>query len=314
MDRMGGIEKKVEKEQPSSSQSQASKQVAKHSSRDYSLVNAEDLTEAMSGVLWFIPSSVPQGSEYAFNGKLGGCEKGTKNENDTELVLPEPSLTAQEQFFSALKIGNEDISLELLKNIDCNFRDKQGNTLVHSACYSNCYQVIEKLMDENISVNVQNYDGETPLHIACIQSVALVRILIKNGASVNVKNNKGATPLNKAHLDSAKVVKRLIDAGAEVNTKDINGDTPLHKACSNDISILKELLIHKPDINAVNNDGETPLLLTCSRFGLSEKAEALLQSGADFTIAGKNGNLPYDRASEIHDFPRRIINKMKIRN
>lgn len=61
---------------------------------------------------------------------------------------------------------------------------------------------MQLLLEENEDVNLQTYDGDSPLHIAC-------------------QNGHG------------RIVKLLLEKRANVNLQKRNGDSPLHVACRN---------------------------------------------------------------------------------
>ena len=53
------------------------------------------------------------------------------------------------------------------------------------------------LCDNKADVNVQDHDGDTPLHWAAIEGyLEICDLLIEHGADVNAVNIKGQTPLD----------------------------------------------------------------------------------------------------------------------
>ena len=60
-----------------------------------------------------------------------------------------------------------DIFMKRKNEIDLNIQDYEGNTGLHLAIIDNNYEVIAKIIDLNISLNLNicNLDGNTPLHI-----------------------------------------------------------------------------------------------------------------------------------------------------
>ncbi|XP_052063129.1 ankyrin repeat domain-containing protein 27-like [Mytilus californianus] len=120
----------------------------------------------------------------------------------------------------------------------------QGNIQIKLLCYdSNGFQ-------NDISVNIYNNEGMTPLHIACNSGNAdMVELLLKLKANIDLRNNKGETCLLMRH-----------------NAKDYRipeREDELHKACREGnekkvVSILEKTLdsdyINKDDIH-----GWTPL-------------------------------------------------------
>jgi len=67
-------------------------------------------------------------------------------------------------------------------------------------------------------VNVQNKDGNTPLHIAAQKRMrTVVRLLVAHGAALDQKNAKGQTPLAMAGRDTSddSVAQLLRELGAK---------------------------------------------------------------------------------------------------
>jgi len=118
--------------------------------------------------------------------------------------------------------------------------------------------------------NVDEIDRRTPLHEA--ETIEVVQKLIDNNASINAKDKTGATPLHiTAQMWGIDPLKCLVANGANVNEKDCDNNTPLH--CVGDFDPLfyqkypsdsfneccQILIMSGADLNAKNNFGQTPL-------------------------------------------------------
>ncbi|XP_064480364.1 serine/threonine-protein phosphatase 6 regulatory ankyrin repeat subunit A-like [Ornithodoros turicata] len=76
--------------------------------------------------------------------------------------------------------------------------DRNKNTPLLTACYSNNVHIARYLIEKGANVNHANDRGDTPLHIVCSSSspsLTLVEALLDAGAKVNVQNSLGLTPL-----------------------------------------------------------------------------------------------------------------------
>lgn len=58
---------------------------------------------------------------------------------------------------------------------------------------------LEKFQQQGGDFNIPDYDGRTPLHLACCEGhLETVRFLLKHGASVHASDRFNHTPLNNA--------------------------------------------------------------------------------------------------------------------
>jgi len=124
---------------------------------------------------------------------------------------------------------------------------------LHDAAYNGHPKIAQILIDEGVDVNVQDKEGNTPLHL-CFglgrgedDTFEDLQILINAGANVDVRNKTGETPLHWAMSSCQKnieAIKYLIQSGAKADIRDNDGNTPLE--CR--IVFEKELDIHSPEL------------------------------------------------------------------
>ena len=130
-------------------------------------------------------------------------------------------------------------ALEMIEEkVDINAKDKDGNTLLHTAAKAGNTATVWALIAKGAKVNAKNKGGYTPLHLAARKGHKdVATLLIDNKADIHAKNILGYTPLHlaarKGHKDA---VKALINAGANVQ------DALYHAAKQGDINVLKELI------------------------------------------------------------------------
>jgi ankyrin repeat protein len=120
-------------------------------------------------------------------------------------------------------------------------------------------ETIKHHLANGTDVNVQDFDGWTPLHWAAMEGhKKTAELLIANGADVNLKDNLGWTAL--LITDHKKIAELLIANGADVNLKNMDGNTPLqYAAMAGQTGIAKLLLIKEADLNTKNINGKRPL-------------------------------------------------------
>lgn len=156
---------------------------------------------------------------------------------------------------------------------------------------------IESGVDIDKVYNVDDADeAQTPLSWYASKdddkSLAIVRLLLKNGASVNYGNSTGVTPLMQAcHDGSEETAALLLKYNANVEAKDNDGRTAIFYAVTRHVSpsddFVKMLYKAGADLDAVNKFGHTPLTVTWSiqknnfRPIYRPDAKLLLELGAD---------------------------------
>ncbi|XP_052857593.1 histone-lysine N-methyltransferase EHMT2-like [Drosophila gunungcola] len=99
----------------------------------------------------------------------------------------------------AAELGHTDIvSFLLNQEADPNICDNDNNTVLHwSTLHNDGLDTIKVLLQAGADCNVQNVEGDTPLHIACRHSVTRMCIaLIANGADLMIKNKAEQLPFD----------------------------------------------------------------------------------------------------------------------
>lgn len=96
----------------------------------------------------------------------------------------------------------EGVKKQLRKGVDVNIQDKDGNAPLHWACYEGHTDIVKLLCEQDgIDLNIQNKWGDTPLHRACYnEHTDIVKLLCKQKEiDLNIQNNhQGWTPLHVA--------------------------------------------------------------------------------------------------------------------
>jgi hypothetical protein len=141
---------------------------------------------------------------------------------------------------------------------------ERGETQLHHCARKGLTTSVRRLLSiRNITVNVKDVNGETPLHWAAWKGhIEIARLLLQNGAEVNVKNNGGITPLHCAaehgHVD---ILHLLVENGADLEAQDVDGERALHWAVLHgNLPFIQELISrYHVDINARMNNGRTAL-------------------------------------------------------
>ena len=173
--------------------------------------------------------------------------------------------------------------------------------------------------------NVQDRDGDTPLHLASKGSYAsgfsdhpaAVRVLLQHGANLHRTNNSGETPLHVAVFTGVSaahvgVIKALLDAGARPSAVDGNGLTVLQRFSrhsENNGAIVRLLLQAGADPDRKDPRGDAPLhaaIKSGGSYGKAEVVEALLDGGANPCVRDARGSTPYHMSSELNRIHRAL--------
>jgi ankyrin repeat protein len=211
-----------------------------------------------------------------------------------------------ESLISVAASGKVDVVKRLLSaGAAVDVQDYNGKTPLYKAASRGNVEVVKRLLSAGADVNIQNDYGWTPLHKAASGgSVEIVKLLLSAGADVKIQNDYGDTPLHKAaSRGNVEVVKRLLSAGAAVDVQNnYNGETPLHRAASRgNVEEVKRLLSAGAEVNVRDDGDETPLHVAASE-GNEEVVKRLLSAGAAVDVQNNyNGETPLHRAAYIRD-------------
>ncbi|KAE8550828.1 hypothetical protein EYB25_007058 [Talaromyces marneffei] len=191
------------------------------------------------------------------------------------------------------KSDNLVSTVYLLRRAEVNLAAKnhEGQTLLHCMCGADTLQPslapggkrhidtkkllnasnnpIDRLpaVEVNDMIEVEDHQGQRPIHLAAACSEALVGWLIRRGATVTSRTHQG---------------RNLLHIAAEAKA-------------SNSIGLILENYKHeqqrKMAVNEADKDGRTPLHIAC-RAGRLESVILLLEAGADVTLADKERETP----------------------
>ena len=178
----------------------------------------------------------------------------------------------------------------ILQAINFFEKDKLNKKLFHIICEPHD-SILKDLIDQGIDINIQNDQGNTPLHF--VMNVKQMKLLLDAGANPNIQNKYGNTPLHTAR--SIDLMRLLLENGAikSINSQNIFGNTPLH--LPNTIEKTKLLLDAGANPNIQNEDGNTPLICNANR---KKTILLLLEAGADPYIKNHKNQIPSDFANK----------------
>ncbi|KAL8827955.1 MAG: hypothetical protein Q9170_006803 [Blastenia crenularia] len=196
----------------------------------------------------------------------GGADINAKDEDGQTVLL----CMAAEQSEKLAKWGIEIIDILLRTNLDLEVQDKDGRTALLWAAATGKETLAKLLLtgraQNNANIHATNYRGKTALHLGVERKsnrVALVKLLLENGANVHARSDGAWTPLhNAAEKGYEDVASLLVRWKADVNASTSSGMTALHWSARNGHIDVVKLLLQQPLIRIHRKDSfeETPML------------------------------------------------------
>uniref|UniRef100_A0A3Q2UR24 Nuclear factor of kappa light polypeptide gene enhancer in B-cells inhibitor, epsilon n=1 Tax=Fundulus heteroclitus TaxID=8078 RepID=A0A3Q2UR24_FUNHE len=209
-----------------------------------------------------------------------------------------------------LAIIHEDIfiSQELIDLFPKEVLDIQNNLYqspLHLATYLNLTDVVKGLMEKGASLELQDQDGNTPLHVACQhgQTDCVTEMTRDLPLSflvpvLQTQNWRGLACIHLAALNKQHhIMNLLMKKGADLNIQEgTAGKTALHLAVElHDITSVKMLLSMGANVDAPMFNGCTPLHLAVGRQD-AQIADLLCQFGADKMLRNMEDETALDLA------------------
>lgn len=178
-------------------------------------------------VILLISTSVfAQDSQFIFAAKFDNISKLTSlieqgvDPNEGDAIRGETALmwAIREDALRAI-----DFLLHQPK-VNINARAKNGDSALMIACYLGKQDIVQNLISSKAQIN---QDGWTALHYAAVAGyVEIVELLLKNQASVDAFSPNKTTPLMMAtRSGKLALIKILIQNGADVTLKNAQGMT-----------------------------------------------------------------------------------------
>ncbi|XP_062510014.1 uncharacterized protein LOC134186110 isoform X2 [Corticium candelabrum] len=169
------------------------------------------------------------------------------------------------------------------------------STALHGAAYVGAVALVELLLNDGANPMVKDSDGRLPIHWSVFDKSpkCLMQLLSVPGCDVNAADNSGMTPLMwAAYHDSPKNIYELLLRGADADEKDIEGKTAMHWAVhKKDAKSLKLVLKHNGTFYK-DMKGRTVLHIAAD-MGSMPCCQLILSTRRDsVNDADKNGRTP----------------------
>ena len=166
----------------------------------------------------------------------------------------------------------------------------------------NIFDQVKTLLQQNIDINYKDKDGQGVLHLAASKGDArIIEALIEAGADVNSQDKYLETPINIAIVaGQTEIIKKLIEKNARPDHKNINGNNALQVALTLKNPEMINFLIQEnlftganiqniqEYLNCQNKEGKAPIHIA-SEFNKGEAIKLLLLAGVDSQLKTLNG-------------------------
>lgn len=207
----------------------------------------------------------------------------------------------------------EFIAQQLIQLFPKEVLDIQNNLYqspLHLATYLNLTNVVKDLVEKGASLELQDQEGNTALHVACQRgqtecATEMTREVSPSSLApvLETQNWRGLTCLHLAALNRQHhIMKLLVNKGADLNIQEgTSGKTALHLAAElHDITSVRLLLSRGANVDAAMFNGCTPLHLAVGRQD-ADIANLLCQSGADTMLRNMEDETALDLADGNDD-------------
>lgn len=195
----------------------------------------------------------------------------------------------------ASRLGYDGVVEVLLDVCNINLQDEDGDTPLHHAANKGHVKVTQLLLNAKGSkVDIQSKSQYTPLSWAASNGhEAVVKLLVDRGANLELEDRAGLTPLLwAAKIGHEAVVKVLVDRGANLEVKDRAGQTPLLRAAEMGHEAVVKLLVDRgANLEAEDDRRRTPLSWAAIK-GHEAVVKLLVDRGANLEAEDDRGRTP----------------------
>jgi ankyrin repeat protein len=239
------------------------------------------------------------------------------------------------------------VVIELMdRGADIEAMTSSGMTALHFACWNGHFVVVIQLLSPNdrngatnsilgkrksragANIGAKDNDGDTPLHIACLQGhLAIVKALLSGGANILAVNHEGRLPIhvavNRRRSEVSKYLLQqlyattrrlplheLVEDLTWIGNRNSSDAPPLRYALHLDVlrtddvvGIIEYLVGQNPElVSSLDQDGSLPLHVACRRGAPFTIVQSLVNHyKASVKSATSEGDLPLFLACEISE-------------
>ena len=181
-----------------------------------------------------------------------------------------------------------------------------GYKALHAAAYEGDLERLDSLLKSGADTEVRDRSGRTPLHVAAFASNdEVIDRLAKAGADLDALESQAYDIVTIAAVDNdLELLDLALRLGASAGniTSPYNGTALIAAAHLGHAAVVQRLIDYKAPLDHINNLGWTALIeaVVLGDGGPAHTATvvALVESGADKTLADRGGMTPLMHAQE----------------
>ena len=207
-------------------------------------------------------SGVPELVKYVFEVR-GQCDYTAKNYGEGKTAF---DLWPQEnqQLHMACKTGIIELVKYLVqeRKFDMCKTNEKGELPLHIACNMTNLSLVKLLCNEKI-VNFQSVDQSTPLHLACSNqgTETIIFLVSEKGAKYDIQDGNGELPLHIACQKLTVKEVKLLSEKCNINTLSNNEERPIDIAVKRGELNIVSFLVDEKKCSLSARKGDHPLLL-----------------------------------------------------
>ena len=226
-------------------------------------------------------------------------EKGADANMTYDVESEDGTIFLMSPLIEALEMENSDIVLFLIVQgcANLNVKNSKGASPLHIAVYNSMEDIVEKLLECDVSINAKDNEGETPLIIAAQEGDSkILKTLLQKNAQIDEQDLSGSTALMvavKRYLfedesqETRECVEMLLEWNADVNATDNENNNVLMQCdealCESNEELRFALIRAGCSINQEKDKGETHLVQAVESVHINV-IEELIAHGGDVNI------------------------------
>ena len=231
------------------------------------------------------------------------------NNEIIELLLNHPSINLIDMkknlLHYAIIFNNDKIFNSLLKRLDINYKDDEGNSLLHLAAKYDNIKILKLLLNHGMDVNEVNCNDETPLFVAIKNDSCEVFDNLVDISDIYKKNKENVSSLCysifNGNLNFFKKILNKVEQFEKRNNVTL-GITLLHFAILQEKIDIVKLLLNKYNINTETNHGYTFLHYAIFKKNIEIVKLLLDKDDIDVNKCYNNGLSPLNCAIMVNSY------------